>query len=288
MVVHFFSGYRREGDLHQIIEQAVQTNGDQIFVLSVDLCMQRQKADLATHSALVWWKSRAYAGQLISIGGGPPCETYTAARQSDDLGPRPLRSNLEPLGLPGLTAKEWNQIHIGDRLLRFLLDMLLTMALMGYSGFVEHPQYPTWTRREDVTSIWCLRATKLLRRLNCVTVVSFDQCTCGAQGRKPTTLLLVRLSQVRRSLLALGRGGRCDHHRGAHQALIGKQEDGTFQTAKAKIYPYGLNLVLGQAMHAFAVDHYTDKVAAVLPDEFAPYTEQFFMDHTEVQRDYHG
>ena len=41
-------------------------------------------------------------------------------------------------------------------------------------------------------------------------------------------------------------------------------------------------------MHAFAVDHYTDEVAEVLPDEFAPYTEQFFMDHTEVQRDYHG
>jgi len=288
VIVHFFSGYRREGDLHQIVEHAVQTNGDQILVLSVDLCMQRQKADLATHSALVWWKSRAHAGQLISIGGGPPCETYTAARQSDDLGPRPLRSCLEPLGLPGLTAKEWNQIHIGDRLLRFLLDMLLTMAMLGYSGFVEHPQYPTWTKRDDVTSIWCLRATKILRRLNCVTVVSFDQCTCGALGRKPTTLLLVRLSQVRSSLLALGRGGRCDHHRGAHQALIGKQEDGTFQTAKAKIYPYGLNLVLGQAMHAFAVDHCTDKVAAELPDEFAPYTEQFFMDHTEVQRDYHG
>ena len=68
VVVHFFSGYRREGDLHQIVEQAAQDNGDQIFVISVDLCMQRQKADLATHTALVWWKSRAYAGQLISVG----------------------------------------------------------------------------------------------------------------------------------------------------------------------------------------------------------------------------
>ena len=148
------------------------------------------------------------------------------------------------------------------------------MALLGYSGFVEHPQYPTWTGRSDVTSIWCLRATKLLRRLNCVTVVSFDQCTCGALGRKPTTLLLVRMSQVRRRLLALGRGGRCNHHKGAHQALIGKQEDGTFQTAKAKIYPYKLNLILGQAMHTFAADHLTAEVAKVLPDEFAPYTEE--------------
>ena len=288
VITHFFSGYRREGDIHQIIEQRAQANGDHIFVISVDLCMQRKSADLATHKALTWWKERALTGQLIAVGGGPPCETYTAARQGDDQGPRPIRSADEPLGLPGITLREWQQLHIGDRLLRFLLEMLLTMAYLGYAGFIEHPQFPTWTGRTDLTSIWCMRATRLLRRLHCVTVISFDQCTCGALGRKPTTLLLVRLPRVRHRLLALGCGGRCDHPKGAHQALIGRQADGTFQTAKAKIYPLKMNSILGQEMYAFAAEFLQCEVEATLPDQFTPYTEQFFMDHTEVQRDYHG
>ena len=288
VITHFFSGYRREGDIHKIIEQRAQANGDHIFVISVDLCMQRKSADLATHKALTWWKERALTGQLIAVGGGPPCETYTAARQGDDQGPRPIRSADEPLGLPGITLREWQQLHIGDRLLRFLLEMLLTMAYLGYAGFIEHPQFPTWTGRTDLTSIWCMRATRLLRRLHCVTVISFDQCTCGALGRKPTTLLLVRLPRVRHRLLALGCGGRCDHPKGAHQALIGRQADGTFQTAKAKIYPLKMNSILGQEMYAFAAEFLQCEVEATLPDQFTPYTEQFFMDHTEVQRDYHG
>jgi len=162
------------------------------------------------------------------------------------------------------------------------------MAYLGYAGFIEHPQFPTWTGRTDLTSIWCMRATRLLRRLHCVTVISFDQCTCGALGRKPTTLLLVRLPRVRHRLLALGCGGRCDHPKGAHQALIGRQADGTFQTAKAKIYPLKMNSILGQEMYAFAAEFLQCEVEATLPDQFTPYTEQFFMDHTEVQRDYHG
>ena len=154
--------------------------------------------------------------------------------------------------------------------------MLLTMALLGYSGFVEHPQYPTW-ERDLTTSIWCLKATKLLRRLHCVTAVSFDQCICGAVRRKPTMLLLVRLPNVRQQLLALGRGGRCAHPAGTHQALIGKEEDGSFQTAKAKIYPYKMNMSLEQAMYSFATGFLQCEVEPGLPHQFAPYTEQFFI-----------
>ena len=288
VVVHFFSGFRRDRDIHQIVEQHSLAQATQLFVLSVDLCMQRQHADLATHKSLQWWKERAKSGQLVSIGGGPPCETYTAARQNDGLGPRPVRSATEPLGLPGLTWKEWQQIHIGDRLLRFILEMLLLMSILGYSGFIEHPQFPTWETNRSLTSIWCLKAIRLMKRLMCVSLVSFDQCVCGAAGRKPTTLLLVRLPTVRQRLLQLGNSGRCHHHAGAHQALIGKQEDGSFQTAKAKIYPALMNEIIGRAMHDFALGLKHPDVAAELPQEFEVYTVQQFMDHNIVQPDYHG
>ena len=288
VVVHFFSGFRRDRDIHQVIEQRSLANGTQVFVLSVDLCMQRQHADLATHASLRWWKQRALSGQLASIGGGPPCETYTAARQADGLGPRPVRSASEPRGLPGLTLREWQQIQIGDRLLRFLLEMLVLMALMGYSGFIEHPQFPTWEKTRSLTSIWCLKAVKLMKRLRCVSVVSFDQCVCGANAKKPTTLLVIRMPQVRSNLLQLGNMGRCSHAAGAHQPLIGKQADGSFATARAKIYPPMLNDILGRAMHDFANAMAHPNVADQLPDEFEVYTEQQFMDHSTVQPDYHG
>jgi hypothetical protein len=166
--------------------------------------------------------------------------------------------------------------------------MLLLMSILGYSGFIEHPQFPTWETNRSLTSIWCLKAIRLMKRLMCVSLVSFDQCVCGAAGRKPTTLLLVRLPTVRQRLLQLGNSGRCHHHAGAHQALIGKQEDGSFQTAKAKIYPALMNEIIGRAMHDFALGLKHPDVAAELPQEFEVYTVQQFMDHNIVQPDYHG
>eukprot|EP00435_Cladocopium_sp_Y103_P030710 s1969_g7.t1 len=281
VIVHFFSGFRREGDIHNIIDQHVAATGVHIFTLSVDLCMQRQHADLATDSALRWWGSRVAAGQIVSAGGGPPCETYTAARfhaLEGRPGPRPLRSAEEHCGLPKLTRKERMQIWIGDSLLRFLLDILAILAACGMSGWIEHPQYPTWCVQASPASIWATTALKLLKGLHCCTVVSFDQCTCGAEGKKPTTLLLLRLPWVRTQLLKRGDFGRCHHHPGTHTALIGKQENGAFQTAKAKIYPKGLNNILAQAMFQFATQFSGQEVVSELPPDFQPFTVQQYAD----------
>ena len=294
--VHFFSGFRRVGDLHDIIEHqvlasGVLASGAHVFAISVDLCMQRQSADLAKPGALQWWYNRAASGQLVSAGGGPPCETYTAARMHQmpgGGGPRPLRSGTHHTGLPALTKKEWAQVWIGDALLHFLLDILAILAALGMSGFLEHPQFPTWCIAHNPASIWALEATKLLKGLQCCSIVSFDQCIVGAPAKKPTTLLLIRLPEVRHSLLQKGRVGRCNHLPNAHEALIGKQSDGSYQTAKAKVYPPGLNRVLGQAMFSFAAKLSTGTEDRQLPTEFHPFLQQTFEEHTVIQPDYHG
>ena len=41
------------------------------------------------------------SGQVVAAGGGPPCETFTVARQYDG-GPRPLRSSQHPWASPVL------------------------------------------------------------------------------------------------------------------------------------------------------------------------------------------
>ena len=82
--------------------------------------------------------------------------------------------------------------------------------------------------------------------------------------------------------------GRCDHAAGAHHALIGRQEDGTFNTAKAKIYPAKMNEIIGLAMHEFAQGMAHPEVAIALPVDLEIYTLQQFMDMQTVQPDYHG
>ena len=288
VAVHFFSGYRRHGDIHQILEHHILGQGLQIFVVSVDLCMQRERADLADRKALSWWRSRIHSGLVVAGGGGPPCETFTAARQLDGEGPKPLRSATHPHGLPGLNHKEWRQVGIGDKLMHFLVDILVHLALAGGCGFLEHPQHPKWANPETTTSIWKLRPLKLLARLQCTTVVSFDQCTCGAVARKPTTLILVRMADVRAQLLAQGNAGRCNHPPGAHVILRGRQEDGQFQTAKAKIYPARLNAILAEGLFHGAQRLSHPNVSQTMPVDFHPYLVQEFHDECIVQPDFHG
>ena len=85
VIVHVFSGYRRTDDIHHIIDQQAHRPGARVFTISVDLCLQRQHADLATHQ---WWTARIRSGQVVSAGGGLPCETFTVARNRKDDGPR--------------------------------------------------------------------------------------------------------------------------------------------------------------------------------------------------------
>ena len=160
------------------------------------ICVCREKkADLATPSARSWWVARIYAGQVISAGGGPPCETFTIARSRDEGGPRPLRSAMQPQGLPGLTRREWAQVQIGNKLLRFLIEVLLTLAAAGCSGFLEHPQFPTWLQINSSGSIWTMDTIRCVKQMHCVSIISSDQCTSPWE-KADKTLLLVRLPKV--------------------------------------------------------------------------------------------
>ena len=69
--VHFFSGYRRRGDLHDLLEHHVFPQGHQLFVLSVDMCLQRERGDLASSASLAWWMDRIKTGQMCGAGGAP-------------------------------------------------------------------------------------------------------------------------------------------------------------------------------------------------------------------------
>ena len=285
--VHFYSGYRRKADLHQVLQETTLRNGTVLMVISVDICLQRQSGDLARDGAVRWWKDRVDAGQLIGYGGGPPCESYTAARYLEG-GPRALRDATYPSGLPARTATEFAQVRLGTRLVQFLFELILYGAPRGCCAFAEHPQYPIWARAHNPVSIWSTKAARLLKSLQCTSVVSFDQCVFKSESRKPTTLLLVRMAGVRDLILAQGHAGRCCHGRTFHAPLKGKTEQGLFCTAKAKIYPAGLNRAIARGV----IDH-ANKVNAdgkcrdFPPQELDHLILNIFADDDVVQPDCH-
>ena len=255
--VHFFSGYPRHGDLHALLEHRQVSPGVEVFVVSVDMCIQHEQGNLIAPAAHAFWEKRIGSGQVIGAGGGPPCETFSAARFQDD-GPRPLRSASSFLGGDQTYDLEngrtcWSAPACSSS--------FLTCCCYSPEDFVS-TRYPVWLLSREPASIWSLHAVRALRLLRCVGITSFDQCELGAEAVKPTKILHLRLPTLRSLLLRRGHAGRCSHGRGAHQQLKGHQEDGAFRTAKCKIYPQGLNYRVPEDLLPFACSNFvgTDRV----------------------------
>ena len=282
--LHIFSGYRRHLDLQDQLE-AIREDGTMIHCVSLDICLTRENADMLSPGVVKYWKNKMKDGWVAGVGGGPPCETYTAARHQPG-GPPPLRSYDEPWGLPHLRPKQWRQVQTGTALVFSLLELLYTAAVLGLAGFLEHPAYPLWIARLRPASVWMWAAVRQLSRLACVQATTFDQCVHGCDGRKPTTVLAVRLPRFRELVMMRGEMGRC-HHRHKHVALIGKDAKGGFRTERAKIYPALLNQDLAQAIQAY-LKVTTSESCTQIPEFLAQVPAAAYVHKDHVQKDYHG
>ena len=227
------------------------------------------------------------SGAICGCGGGPPCETFSAARLLDD-GPPPLRSYDFMHGLPWNRPKAWPQVHVGSELMRFLLQMLLLAAQLGACGFLEHPAFPTWAAAKRPASIWSSKVIRWLRRLACTNVITVDQCLFGCLARKPTTLLLIRMEHLVRTVHSLGHMGRCNHGPRAHVALQGLDDHGAFRTSIAKVYPCAFNQAIADAVIYYVIEHFPNSQRVEPLDPFlAPLRSFHFVDAQEVQPDYY-
>ena len=136
-------------------------------------------------------------------------------------------------------------MRLGNNLLRSTTLLAATCWTQGVPFVMEHPEEPD---RPDLPSSWQLNELRRLRTLQDVEFTSFDQCTVGGKGVKPTSLLHGHLPALRPALLACGRLGRCNHPPGAHASLRGRLADGRWNTAPAKTHPEGLCRLLGTAV----------------------------------------
>lgn len=286
--VHFFSGYRRQGDLQHWLENEIVGEGYRIYCISVDICLCKSNFDLTDKKALEFWVGKAKQGFVIGGGGGPPCETMSAARFQGPPGPPPVRSGSYFWGLPGNRKRHNLQVDIGSRLLMFLLAFLQEMVVMGLCGFLEHPAYPLWLCRRDPPSIWSTPFLKALARLSCVRITTIDQCVYGCDAMKPTTFLTVRMVGLQRLMTRPGLRGRCNHRRGYHKPLSGKDSEGKFHTARAKIYPPKLNQVLASGIREYTELLWSDRnTEPEHHDELAELLTFEFVQGDIVQPDFH-
>ena len=242
-IIHLYSGRRRPLDFHAATETMLARYPHlSVKVLSIDTAVD---PSLNVHSPELWTFLLGVAaeGRVLGLLQGPLCETWTPARHHaliDDhgrerRGPRPLRTTDDLWGILRLSLAELEQISIGNILLLKDLVLACVVTLDGGATFLEHPAMP-WD--DSISSIWRLVIIRLLLRHphGLFRRITAEQWRFGSCSVKPTTCLYSNTNLP----LALG---ACIDRSAAQptQHLIGRCNDGTFKTMRAKEYPGRLN-----------------------------------------------
>ena len=232
-LAHLFSGHRRQYDIQSYAEiwgGALQG----AKVLSVDIIFDVQTADLADPEKLQLFIRAIREGLLHAFVAGPPCESWSVARETDDNGPRPLRSSEALSGKDGLTFRELRQVSTGNALLGATLRLFLEALLSCTFALVEHPAEPC--HKPTAPSIWKLPIIKLFEKFtNCDNILIY-QGYYGAYSPKPTQFLLANSISGAAAFLA-------QFQSTLHlptSTSIGRNADGEWRTMRLKAYPPAL------------------------------------------------
>ena len=106
-------------------------------MLSIDIIF-----DLANEETFSLFQRALVQGILVGFLAGPPCETWSRARQHRLEGknsPRPVRELGRPCGLRSLTYREHKQVSFGNCLLAITWRLAVTALCSGASVIIEHP-----------------------------------------------------------------------------------------------------------------------------------------------------
>lgn len=253
-VLHLFSGQRRMSDFQYFADLLVSKHQLPVVVLSIDIVNDAIYGDLSNPDTIQYWRQSIIEGQTLAILGGPPCETWSAARFLEIVKealakqPRPIRSSQELWGLPDLTPSEQTSIQLGNALLRALITLLHTAWLYNASGLMEHPAWPSWIPAHKLPpSSELLPELVDLAQKPGVSLFKFDQCMAGASYKKPTAFHLVHLPEIAAAFLSQPNGCKCirgnrafstlERRAHTHDTLSGLDDLGNFRTTPSKQYP---------------------------------------------------
>ena len=192
IVIHVFAG-----DNPKFWENQLSTATTE--VICVDL-LGGCKADLMDRNVYGYLLQLAASGRVRAILGGPPCRTVSALRFQQDGGPRVVRNEEWPYGVPDLSTTE-AELVMNDVVLLFRYLSLYVVAEDvrrlndPVTQFIlEQPEDPARYRSaEDVAahgymSIFRAKEWRDFQKKYNLHMLHFDQGPMGHERRKPTTL----------------------------------------------------------------------------------------------------
>lgn len=231
--LHLFSGHRRAGDVQQAVENLGTKMGHDTVALSVDIVISEQFGNLLNEKTYLVFEGALRAGWIAGVAAGPPCETWSVARErfySDQCGPRPLRDAFHLSGYGVLRLKELLQVNIGNQLLGVALRLFLVAWLYGVFYVLEHPQEPESTTS---ASIWKIPCVRWMLGLPGVCRHLFFQGLFGAPSAKPTHLMFAHAGPDTARIFQ----GCQTTNRLPTTKSIGRSAGGQYLTARLKVYP---------------------------------------------------
>ncbi len=241
LILHLFSGRRREGDCvtwtKQFSDELYQCCGVHIQILSIDTAVHSTLGDLDNGHNMRLLLQIAAKRIFAAVLSGPPCETWSSARHLIVEGqahcPRPLRDATQPWGLLRRTSRELRQVATGSRLMLNATKVEILVVAGGGISLKEHPEMP---RDETMASTW---RTKLHRRLVMSTRSAAEhhvqQWQFGAKCVKPTRLCALGMSK--QGTWKTLQEYKIPSAPYPKNRLGGLADDGSYRTAAAKEYP---------------------------------------------------
>eukprot|EP00438_Fugacium_kawagutii_P006007 Skav200019 [mRNA] locus=scaffold2535:94180:96834:- [translate_table: standard] len=245
--VHLYSGYRRLEDLQDWIETIDWSPNLRPVVVSVDIVVDRATCNILDPDQRLKWFRFSQRGLIHGLMVGPPCETWSVAREryvTTGQGPRPLRRRDLPWLTDGLTFKELRQLYVSNVLLFFAIMMLISQWLVHAWGCLEHPACPA---KKHAPSIWTTAVLKVLTQLGGLQSQTVYQGFFKSKSPKPTTLLTSWDESFIQKNEFIYRV--CRHL--PPPLKMGKESDSSFYaTAALKTYPSAFCRLLAMAFHS--------------------------------------
>ena len=230
-ILHAFSGRRRQGDVQFFLDNLIGDRpGITVHTLSVDIILDAKWGNVADPEVQRFWRHAVRQKWVIGFLGGPPCETWSRAREhaiehprGGCRGPRVVRTSQQSWGLPSLSLRELSQVFMGNQLMFFSISIMVELYFTGGCGAMEHPARP---KKAESASIW---RTPLLDAFQ---LLEFMQGLLGAATAKPTMILALRLPSLAHQICRWRIVD--DVPKGAS---LGRGIDGNFKTMVLKEYP---------------------------------------------------
>eukprot|EP00435_Cladocopium_sp_Y103_P006178 s5056_g2.t1 len=259
VLLHAFAGRRRVGDIQYFMEQLIQSSeldaGFVLHIVSLDIVIDEYHGDVMKPEVRRYWLDTIRDYKVAAFLAGPPCETWSAARENpleagetdaSARGPRVLRDHDFLWGFESLALRELAQILVGNELLLFAFEAFLGLVHTQGVALLEHPAEP---QKEQSASIWKIPFMQKLVRAPNVERRRFAQGLLGAPTPKPTELLALNLPGIMSTLHKWR--VRCYLPK---NFALGKNQQGEWRTAVLKGYPPAMCGALADSVYGALCD----------------------------------